>query len=52
MFLSTMQTQPFEGHNVSVCEYDVNLSTNEKDIIEKHFFYTNCKRTMLNVKVI
>ena len=41
MFLSTMQTLPFEDHNVayqckglnqskSVCEYDVNLSTNEK----------------------
>ena len=41
MFLSTMQTLLFEGHNVayqckglnqshSVCEYEVNLSTNEK----------------------
>ena len=41
MFLSTMQTLPFEGHNVAymckglnqsniVCEYEVNLSTNEK----------------------
>ena len=45
MFLSTMQTLPFEGHNVayqckglnqsnSVCEYKVNLSTNEKVITE------------------
>jgi len=45
MFLSTMQTLPFEGHNVTyqckgfqsniVCEYEVNLSTNEKVITEK-----------------
>ena len=38
MFLSTMQTLPFEGHNVAyqckglyqsniVCEYETNLST-------------------------
>jgi len=41
MFLSTMQTLPFEGHTMGyqckgldqsniVCEYEVNLSTNEK----------------------
>jgi len=53
MFLSTMQTLPFEGHTVSyqckgqkqgniVCEYEVNLSTNEKVIIEKQNFNTNC----------
>ena len=41
MFLSTMQTLPFEGHNVayqckgldksnSVCEYEVNPLTNDK----------------------
>jgi len=46
MFLSTMQTLPFEDHNVAyqckgldqsniVCEYEVNLSTNEKVITEK-----------------
>ena len=46
MFLSTMQTLLFTGHNVayqykglnqsnSVCEYEVNLSTNEKVITEK-----------------
>ena len=40
MFLSTMQTLPFEGHTLAyqckgldqsniVCEYEVNLSTNE-----------------------
>jgi len=53
MFLSTMQTLPFEGHNVAcqckgfyqsniVCEYEVNLSTNEKVITEKQNFNTNC----------
>jgi len=53
MFLSTMQTLPFEGHNVafqfkgfdqskSVCEYEVNLSTNEKVITEKQNLKTNC----------
>jgi len=53
MFLSTMQTLPFEGHNVTcqckgfyqsniVCEYEVNLSTNEKVITEKQNFNTNC----------
>ena len=42
-----------EGHNVayqckgldqsnSVCEYEVNLSTNEKVITEKQNFNTNC----------
>ena len=46
MFPSTIQTLPFEGHNVAyqceglvqsniVCEYEVNLSTNEKVITEK-----------------
>ena len=45
MFLTTLQTLPFEGHNVAyqckglnqsniVCEYEVNLSTNEKVIFE------------------
>ena len=51
MFLSTMQTLPFEGYNVAyqckgldqsniVCEYEVNLSTtcNEKIITEKQTF--------------
>ena len=44
---------PFEGHNVAyqckglgqsniVCEYEVNLSTNEKVITEKQNFNTNC----------
>ena len=44
---------PFEGHNVAyqykgldqrniVCEYGVNLLTNEKVKIEKQNFYTNC----------
>ena len=53
MFLSTMQTLPFEGHNVAyqckgldqsniVCEYEVNMSTNEKIIIEKQNFKTYC----------
>jgi len=53
MFLSTMQTLPFEGHNVayqckglnqsnSVCEYEVNMSTNEKVITDKQNFNTNC----------
>ena len=63
MFLSTMQTLPFEGHNVAyqckgldqiniVCEYEVNLSTNEKVRTEKQKFNTNCQRTMLNIQVI
>jgi len=49
MFLCTMQTLPFEGHNVAyqckdrdqrtiVCEYEVNLSTNEKVMTEKQNF--------------
>ena len=53
MFLSTMQTLPFEGHSVAyqckglnqsnvVCEYDVNMSTNEKVIREKRNFNANC----------
>jgi len=53
MFLSTIQTLPFESHNVAyqckgldksniVCEYEVNLSTNEKVITEKTNFNTNC----------
>ena len=56
MFLSTMQTLPFEGHNVAyqckglnqsniVCDYEVNLSTNETVIPEKQNFNTNCYRT-------
>ena len=47
-----MQTLPFEGHNVAyqckgldqsniVCEYEVNLSTNEKVITEKQNFNAN-----------
>jgi len=51
MFLSTMQTLPFEGHIVAyqckglypsniVCEYEVNLSTNEKVITKKQNFNT------------
>ena len=47
MFLSKMQTLPFEGHNMAyqckgldhsniVCEYEVNLSTNEKVITQKN----------------
>ena len=46
MFLSTMQTLPFEGHNVAcqckgldqsniVCEYEVNLSITEKQIVKE-----------------
>jgi len=46
MFLSTMQTLPFEGHNVAyqcqgldqsniVCEYEVNMSPTEKVITKK-----------------
>ena len=53
MFLSTVQTLLFEGHNVAyeckgldqsniVCEYEVNLSTNEMVINEKQNFNTNC----------
>ena len=52
MFLSTMQTLPFEGHNMAyqckglyqsniVCEYEVNLSTSEKVITDKQNFNTN-----------
>ena len=48
-----MQALPFGGHDVayqckglhqsnSVCEYEVNLSTNEKVITEKQNFNTNC----------
>ena len=44
---------PFEGHNVAyhcesldqsniVCEYEVNLSTNEKVITEKQNITTSC----------
>jgi len=51
----------FKGHNVAyqskgsdhsniVCEYEVNLSTNEKVITEKQNFNTNCSRPMLNIK--
>ena len=53
IFLSTIQTLPFEDHNVAhqckvlyqsniVCEYEVNLSTNENVITEKQNFNTNC----------
>ena len=53
MFLSTIQTLRFEGHNMAcqykgldqsniVCEYEVTLSTNEKVISEKQNFNTNC----------
>jgi len=53
MFISTMQSLPFEGHDVAyqckglnqtniVCEYEVNMSTNEKVINEKQTFNTNC----------
>ena len=53
MFHSTMQTLPFEGHNVAyqckrsdqiniVCEYEENLPTNENIIMEKQNFITNC----------
>jgi len=53
MFLSTMQSLSFEGHNVAyqckgldqsniVCEYEVNCSTNEQIITEKQNFNTNC----------
>ena len=52
MFPSTMQTLPLKGHNVAyqckgldqsniVCEYEVNMSTNEKVITEKQKFNTN-----------
>jgi len=54
MFLSTMQTLPFESHNVAyqckglgqsniVCEYEVNMSTSEKFRTEKQKFNTNCQ---------
>ena len=56
---------PFEGHKVAyqckgldqlniVCEYKVNLSTNENVITEQLTinFNTICQRTMLNIKVI
>ena len=55
MFLSTMQTLPFKGHDVVyqckgfyqsniVCKYEVNLSTNEKVMKrkwQKKFYDTN-----------
>jgi len=64
MFLSTMQTLPFEGHSVAyqckglyqsniVCEYEVNLSTSEKIITDKQNLNTICKMIKLlknNVK--
>ena len=48
-----MQTLLFKGHKMAyqckgldqsniVCEYEVNLSTNEKVITEKQNFNTNC----------
>jgi len=49
MFLSTIQTLSFEGHNVAyqckgnnVCEYEVNWLTNEKVIRGKRNYNTNC----------
>ena len=56
MLFSTIQTLPFEGHTMGyqckglnqsniVCEYEVNLSTNEKVINEN--FYTNCSSNNL-----
>ena len=36
--LSSSMSRSFKGHNV--CEYEVNLSTNEKVITEKHNFNT------------
>ena len=53
MFLSTIQTLPFEDHNLeyqctgldqsnSVCKYEVNISTNEIVLTEKQNFNTNC----------
>ena len=53
----------FEVHNVAyhctvldqsniMCEYEVNLSTNEKVITEKQTLTLIVKRTMLNIKVI
>ena len=60
MFLSTMQTVPFEDHNVTyqclnqsniVCEYEVNPLTNDKVITEiKNFERKMIK--LLNVTVI
>ena len=58
-----MQTLPFAGRIVAypckgldqsiiVCEYEVNMSTNEKVITEKQNFNTNCLRTLLNIRVI
>ena len=58
-----MQTLPFKGHNVAyqckgldqsniVCEYEVNLSTNDKVITEKQNFNTNSQRLMLDATVI
>ena len=46
MFLNTMHTLPFEGHTVTyqckvldqsniVCEYEVNLSITEKQIVKE-----------------
>ena len=35
-----------------VCDYEVNMSTNEQVITEKQNFNTNCWRAMLNIKVI
>ena len=61
--LSISMSRSFRGHNVAyqckgldqsntVCEYEVNLSTNEKVITDKQNFNTKCYRTMLNIKVI
>ena len=51
--LSGLMSRSFRGHNVAyhckgldqssiVCEYEVNLSINEKVITEKQNFNTNC----------
>ena len=53
IFLSTMQTLPFEGHDAkcwwkgldlsnNACEYEVNRLTNEKVIRGKQNFNANC----------
>ena len=51
--LSSSMSRSFRGHNVAykckgvdqsntVCEYEVNLSTNEKVITEKQYYNTKC----------
>ena len=39
--VNTYQCKGLDQSNI-VCEYEVNLSTNEKVITEKHNFNTNC----------